>query len=191
MGILVIDNYDSFVWNIIQLLREVRPDINMCVVKNDETDVGMLSGFDGILISPGPGLPSQAGGLMKTIGFCKDTHSILGICLGHQAIAQFFGGDIVRLSRPLHGFRDRIEITDRENILFRGVEAPVLAGHYHSWVVRRDNLPKELIAGAFDSLGNIAALRHRTKPLYGLQFHPESFMSNCGKRIMENWLNSL
>lgn len=187
--LLVIDNYDSFVFNIVQLLRESAAAPGFEVVRNDQIPLEHLEGYGGILLSPGPGLPSEAGDLMRLIHICRHSHPMLGICLGHQALAEAFGSALYQLPRPLHGHRTELKITDRADPLFAGLAGRrLLVGRYHSWVVDPATLPSELVASSCDEEGHIMSFYHRTLPIHGLQFHPESYISNCGKELLENWL---
>ncbi len=191
MNILVVDNYDSFVWNVIALLRESEPDCCLTISKNDEVDLSSLSSYDGILLSPGPGLPSEAGLMPELIRLCADTHSVLGICLGHQAIAECFGAKLKQLQAPLHGLKDRLHIVKPEDDLLKGLSPHESIGHYHSWVVASDGFPECLEITSRDENGEIMSLRHKTKRLYGLQFHPESYITSCGAEIIRNWLQTI
>lgn len=191
MNILVVDNYDSFVWNVVALLRESEPACRLTVVKNDEVDLSFSDDYDGILLSPGPGLPSEAGLMPEIIRRCVDTHSILGICLGHQAIAECFGARLEQLQAPLHGVQDRLHIVKPEDDLLRGLSSDENIGHYHSWTVAREGFPDCLEITSTDESGRIMSLRHKTKRLYGLQFHPESYMTSCGEKIIRNWLRTI
>lgn len=189
--LLVIDNYDSFVFNIVQLLREAPEAPEFDIVHNDRIDFSCLGEYSGIILSPGPGLPSEAGDLLRLIGECKDTHPILGICLGHQAIAESFGASLFNLPAPLHGHRSRLCQVNGGDPLFSGLTGPIVVGRYHSWVVDPATLPSELVVSSIDEQGNIMSFYHRSLPVYGLQFHPESYISGCGQGIVRNWLKSL
>lgn len=185
MRIYVIDNYDSFVYNIVHNLKELGVG-EIKIVKNDEPVGEEIKHFDKILLSPGPGIPRDAGKMMEVIDKCHTTHSILGVCLGHQAIGQYFGWELERLAEPLHGVASPINIMD-DTCLFKGIESPNTIGHYHSWVVSpRENSP--LVATATDAHGHVMALRHRHHRVFGVQFHPESVLTENGKTILQNWL---
>lgn len=185
MKILVIDNYDSFVYNLVHQLRRLGATA-IDVVKNDRIAIDAVAGYDKILLSPGPGLPADAGLMPRIIERYAATHSILGICLGHQSIAEAFGGRLYNLPRPLHGIASTTTLTTPD-YLFRGIESPLQTGHYHSWVVE-EPMPPALEVTAKDAAGNIMALRHEEYDVRGLQFHPESVMTPQGKTIVENWL---
>ncbi len=188
--ILVIDNNDSFVYNAVQLLREAEARVE--VRRSDSLEGVLLSGYDGVLLSPGPGLPSEAEGLMAGIDAIEKAGiSVLGICLGHQALAQHFGARLRNMEAPLHGHASRLSIVDRQDPLLRGLPEPSLVGRYHSWVVDPASLPAELSVSSYDEQGNIMSLHHRSRPVYGVQFHPESCISNCGGQIIRNWLDTL
>ncbi len=186
MSILILDNYDSFTYNIVHVLRElgVTPD----VVRNDVVDLDAVQKYDKIIISPGPGIPSEAGRLMELIERYRQTKPILGVCLGHQALAESFGGKLVNLSQVWHGIADTIKIVD-DDYIFDGLEREIVVGRYHSWAVSDENLPKEIIVTARDSEGTIMAFRHADLDIRGVQFHPESIMTECGKQLIQNWLN--
>lgn len=191
MKILVIDNYDSFVYNIVQLLRETSRTVNFDVTFNDQIDFDKLPEYNGLLLSPGPGIPSEAGNLLPLIRHCRQTHSILGICLGLQAIAESFGARLKHLDSPLHGHISRLRIADKHDPLTGDLPQPVVVGRYHSWVVDEASLPDCLQVGSYDEDGNIMSLYHKNLPIYGLQFHPESYMSNCGIGILEHWIDRI
>ncbi len=187
--VLVINNYDSFVYNLVQLLRES----NLCnytIINCDELDFEILSNYDSILLSPGPGLPSEAGQLMQIIEHCYKTHSILGICLGYQAVAGKFGVNLTNLPLPKHGYQSELVNVSEADPILSNIHHPIKIGRYHSWVLDLESFKKQssLIATAFDPDGNIMAITHKELPIFGLQFHPESIMCNCGSRIIENWL---
>lgn len=184
--VLLIDNYDSFTYNLVQLVEEA--DAAVTVVKNDELVFEEVRRFDKILLSPGPGLPAESGLLLPLIREFSGEKPILGVCLGHQAIAEAFGGKLVNLDRVYHGIRQEIRL--REDLLFREIPEKTTVGLYHSWAVARENFPQELEITAESPDGVIMALRHRTLDLRGVQFHPESYMTGAGARMMKNWLNA-
>ncbi|MFH2095650.1 MAG: aminodeoxychorismate/anthranilate synthase component II [Bacteroidota bacterium] len=186
MKILVIDNYDSFVYNLVYLLREVgAPDVT--VIKNDRILPGDAERYDKILLSPGPGVPRDAGMMPEIIRKYAPVKSMLGICLGHQAIAEVFGGCLHNLPEPLHGVSSKIEVHSQD-YLFRNLPRTFQIAHYHSWVVEKP-LPDVLECTAA-SYGNIMAIRHRSYDVRGLQFHPESIMTEYGKQMIENWIKN-
>lgn len=179
---LVVDNYDSFTYNLVHLLRELGADAD--VQRNDEiTDV---RAYDQIVLSPGPGIPSEAGLLVQLIREFAPAKKFLGVCLGHQAIGEVFGGRLVNTQTVYHGVATDVSITDPDDPLFRGIPTAFSAGRYHSWVVT--DLVFPLIPTAVDERGTIMALRHAEYPIFGVQFHPESVLTPCGKQILKNWL---
>lgn len=191
MNILLIDNRDSFVYNVKALIEQCNVADRVDVVPNDKIDFGRLGYYSGIVLSPGPGIPNEAADMPKLIDICKNSHSILGICLGHQAIAEHFGAKLHNLPHPLHGKQGKLKVVKPEDILLRGLSCCETIGHYHSWVVAWEELPECIEVTATDNENNIMSFSHKSKPLYGLQFHPESFMTSCGKTIVQNWLLSL
>ena len=191
MNILLIDNRDSFVYNVKALIEQCNVADRVDVVPNDKIDFGRLGYYSGIVLSPGPGIPNEAADMPKLIDICENTHSILGICLGHQAIAEHFGAKLHNLPHPLHGKQGKLKVVKPEDILLRGLSCCETIGHYHSWVVAWEELPECIEVTATDNENNIMSFSHKNKPLYGLQFHPESFMTSCGKTIVQNWLLSL
>lgn len=185
-SVLIIDNYDSFTYNIVHLLHECGEEVE--VWKNDKFNLENVNDFDKIILSPGPGLPNESGLLMAVIEKYSTTKSILGICLGQQAIAEHFGGELFNLAHPMHGLATKIKIIKHEELLFRGIPSPFLAGRYHSWVVSRNNFPVELEITSVDEAGIIMSFAHKTLKVRGVQFHPESILSEYGKEIIQNWL---
>ena len=189
--VLLIDNYDSFVFNIVQLIKETAYKPLFDVVKNNAIPFDTLNHYQGIILSPGPGIPSEAGDLMKLIDLCATTHSILGICLGHQAIIEYFGGKIINLRAPMHGQRSYLTITDSTDSLFRNIKDGTAIGRYHSWSADKSSLPACLTVSSYDEEGNVMSVKHNNLPIHGLQFHPESYISECGSSIINNWLESI
>lgn len=187
MKIYVVDNYDSFVYNIVHYLKELHAE-DITVAKNDAIDMDAIQQYDKIILSPGPGLPAASGRLMEVIDQYYATHSVLGICLGHQAIGEYFGCRLKQLQMPLHGISSVIRILDH-NCLFKNTPGHATVGHYHSWVVEAD-AANDLQVLALDSHNNIMALRHKKHNVFGLQFHPESILTENGKIILQNWLNT-
>jgi anthranilate synthase component 2 len=188
MNILVIDNYDSFTYNLVHLLNQLGLDAT--VWRNDKFELEQVEQFDKILLSPGPGIPSEAGLLLAVIEKYASTKSILGVCLGQQAIAEVFGGELYNLEKPVHGTATQINILDKEEILFKDLPQQFAVGRYHSWAVKSENLPKELIITAEDEKGVMMALRHQSLDVRGVQFHPESVLTEYGKEMIANWINS-
>lgn len=184
--ILVIDNYDSFTYNLVHLLQEL--DKTYEVVRNDKFDLDYVNNFNKILLSPGPGIPAEAGLLLDVIRTYASTKSILGICLGQQAIAEVFGGLLFNMPKPLHGVATDIIITDEDEKLFRDFPRNSKIGRYHSWAVEKNSLPDTLKITALDPDGIIMALSHVEYDIRSVQFHPESVLTDNGKKLMENWL---
>ncbi|NOX46940.1 MAG: aminodeoxychorismate/anthranilate synthase component II [Chlorobi bacterium] len=188
MGLLLIDNYDSFTYNLLQLVREQGcKDIE--VIKYGEVNSGIVGHFDKILISPGPGTPDDFPNLEKWIREFESTKSILGICLGHDAIARAYNGNLRRLDGVFHGVPKKMEITGKDEYLFKRLPRSFLGGLYHSWVVDDKGFPENLQITAKSTNGEIMALAHKDFDVHGLQFHPESIMTEFGGDIIGNWLN--
>lgn len=186
MKILVLDNYDSFTYNLVHILRALghRPE----VIRNDKMPVEAVAAYDKILLSPGPGIPDEAGIMKQVIQHYAPSKSILGICLGHQGIAEVFGAKLYNIPKVLHGVTSHASVLDLEEYLFREVKSPFQATHYHSWAVIPESLPETLKITAVNTEGLIMGLRHVRYDVRGLQFHPESIMTPEGERIMHNWL---
>lgn len=187
MKILVLDNYDSFVYNLVHMLRELgqEPDI----YRNDKINLDQVDTYDKILLSPGPGIPEEAGIMPQLIDTFQDKKSILGVCLGHQAIGEAWGAQLYNLPRVLHGMTSDCHISDDKNILFQAIPRDIKIGHYHSWIIDEPSLPAEIKVSARDGEGHIMAIRHDQYDVWGLQFHPESILTEFGKDIIQNWLN--
>lgn len=184
--VLVIDNYDSFTYNLVHLLNEIGYEAE--VWRNDKFELEAADQFEHLLLSPGPGIPEEAGLLLPLIKKYAASKKILGVCLGQQAIAEAFGGSLLNLGRPMHGIATPIQITDENEKLFANCEGEILVGRYHSWVVDPAHLSSCLSVTAVDSDGQIMALRHRQYDVCGVQFHPESVLTPLGKQMIENWL---
>ncbi len=188
MKILVLDNYDSFTYNLVQYIEEIL-DEDIDVYRNDKISLEEVDAYDTIILSPGPGLPSDAGIMPQLIQKYAASKNILGICLGHQAIAEAFGGQLLNLSTVFHGIATDISITAKD-VIFEGIPAQIKVGRYHSWVVKEEGFPKDLEIIALDDANEIMALRHKTYNIKGLQFHPESIMTKEGKQILRNFLEA-
>jgi anthranilate synthase component 2 len=187
-GILIIDNYDSFTYNLVHLVNEL--GLQCDVWRNDKFAIGDVDSYSHIILSPGPGIPSEAGLLLEVIKTYAPTKSIFGVCLGQQAIAEVFGGKLYNLSRPMHGIATPIKVTDQQEQLFAGLPQSFKVGRYHSWVVDRDGLPDVLNVTAIDEQDNsIMALRHKQYDVRGVQFHPESVLTEHGRAMLYNWLS--
>jgi len=185
--LLVIDNYDSFTYNLVQYLGELGAD--MTVIRNDEMTVDEIDGLkpEKILISPGPGTPDDAGISLSALQRFAGRIPILGVCLGHQAIGQHFGGKVVRAPEPVHG--KPVEVHHDGKTIFGGVDQNFNAGRYHSLIVERESLPDCLEVSAESPDGLIMGLRHKTEKIEGVQFHPESILTEGGKKLLQNFLN--
>ncbi len=188
MKILVFDNYDSFTYNLVHYLEQVS-DAQVEVFRNDKIALEDIAVYDKILLSPGPGIPSEAGILMELIRKYAPLKSILGVCLGQQAIGEVFGGKLVNLERVFHGVATDMKITG-DDVLFNGIPKMFKAGRYHSWVVDKENFPDALEITAEDETGLIMALRHKEYDVRGVQFHPESILTEHGLKLIENWVIS-
>ena len=183
--VAVIDNYDSFTYNLVHLVRKLGSDVT--VFRNDQFELDVLKDFDKILLSPGPGIPSEAGLLTDVIRTYASSKPILGVCLGHQAIGEVFGGSLTNLSEVFHGVATEGTNLQRDYI-FNNLPTRITMGRYHSWVVDRDTLPKCLEITAESDEGYIMALRHTEYDVHGIQFHPESVLTPMGETIVDNWL---
>lgn len=184
--LLILDNYDSYTYNLVQLVEQ-HGGWSFDVRKNDEIKLEEVETYDKIMLSPGPGLPSEAGIMPALIEHYKQYKSILGVCLGHHAIAEAFGGSLFNLEQPVHGIQRKIEFLS-EDPLFTGIEQNTKVGLYHSWAVNLENFPEELEQLAISEKGVLMALRHMKFDIKGVQFHPESIMTPEGKRMIWNWL---
>ena len=183
--IVVIDNYDSFTYNLVHYLEDL--NCQVIVFRNDEFDIDELQPFDKILLSPGPGIPDEAGLLKEVIKTYASSKSILGVCLGQQAIGEVFGGTLTNLEKVYHGVATNVTITNPDDVLFKDLPSEFEVGRYHSWVVSNDNFPNDLIITSVDENGQIMSLKHTTLDVRGVQFHPESVLTPNGKKILENW----
>ena len=185
MKIVIIDNYDSFTYNLSHLVKELGAEVS--VVRNDEFELEALDAFDKIILSPGPGIPSEAGLLLEVIRQYAGRKPILGVCLGHQAIGEVFGGKLTNLSTVFHGVAT--EGTQLGNdYLFDGLPERITMGRYHSWVVDREGWPEALEVTALSDEGQVMALRHRKMDIHGIQFHPESVLTPDGRHMLENFI---
>lgn len=185
--ILLIDNYDSFVYNLYQLIAQTQPDVR--IVRNDKITPEEVLGLNPelIVLSPGPGRPEDAGICVELISRVKGKIPVFGVCLGHQAIAAAFGGEVTYAEHLMHG-KSSLLRNIQDSVLFEGIERPIQVARYHSLTVREDSLPEELTVTARTDQGEVMALEHRDYPIYGVQFHPESVMTPQGNRITENLL---
>lgn len=193
MKLLVLDNYDSFTYNLVHLTREIIGD-QVDVYRNDEISISEVAAYDKILLSPGPGIPQEAGILLDLIKTYAPTHSIFGVCLGEQAIGEAFGAELINLPHVYHGISTEIQlITDialanKGNDWFTGLDQTLEVGRYHSWVVSKEAFPNELEITSTDANDMIMSLRHKAYDVQGVQFHPESVLTPKGRKMIENWL---
>lgn len=187
MKLLVIDNYDSFVYNLIHMIYNIGA-IDITIVKNDKFQLEEVNLFDKILLSPGPGLPKNAGLMQDVIQQFGPSKPMLGVCLGHQAIAETYGCSLKNLSEPLHGIASTISI-EKDDYLFKNTPRHFHIGHYHSWVVDKDTITDKVKILAKDEKGNIMSIAHTDYDIRSVQFHPESILSENGKQIISNWIN--
>jgi anthranilate synthase component II len=185
--ILVIDNYDSFTYNLVHYLEDLNCEVT--VYRNDEFELEEVAQFDKILLSPGPGIPDEAGLLKPVIEKYGPTKSIFGVCLGQQAIGEVYGGTLSNLDKVYHGVATLVKTVVDDELTFQGLEKEFEVGRYHSWVVDV-TLPDCLEATSFDENGQVMSLRHKTYDVRGVQFHPESVLTPNGKKMLENWVNS-
>lgn len=188
MKIMVLDNYDSFTYNLVNYLRELTNSEKIDVYRNDQISISEVGNYDKILISPGPGVPSEAGITLDLIRKWAPLKSILGVCLGCQAIAESYGGRIYNLDRVYHGVSTYMKVEDKGDRLFQEVPEHFTAGRYHSWVIDEKLLPEEIMVTARDEEGMVMAVSHREYDLKGVQFHPESVLTRYGKQLIANWL---
>ena len=191
MKILIFDNYDSFTYNLVHVVEKIIHG-KVDVYRNDKISLEKVNEYDKIILSPGPGIPVESGLLLPLIKEYAPFKSILGVCLGQQAIGEAFGGSLINLSTVYHGVATKIKVnparTKSENDVFNSLGSELEVGRYHSWIVNRDNFPKELEITAEDENGLIMALRHKTYDVQGVQFHPESVLTPNGELMMRNWL---
>ncbi|WP_299822189.1 aminodeoxychorismate/anthranilate synthase component II [uncultured Pontibacter sp.] len=187
MEVLVIDNYDSFTYNLVHLLQELGATVT--VRRNDKTTLEEVGKYEKILLSPGPGIPDEAGLLKEIIRTYGSSKDLFGVCLGHQAIGEVYGGMLVNSKEVWHGIATPVEVICKEELLFKNLPQQFEIGRYHSWLVNQE-LPDCLIPTAIDAQGNLMALRHKEHQVRGVQFHPESVLTAHGKEMMKNWLES-
>lgn len=188
MKTVIIDNYDSFTYNLAHLVKELGTEVD--VLRNDKFELEELEKYDKIILSPGPGIPEEAGLLLEVIRTYAGRKPILGVCLGEQAIGQAFGGKLTNLSEVFHGIQTNVKIKNKDYI-FSGLPTEIPVGRYHSWVVDTEEFPEELVITAISPEGQIMALKHREYDVHGIQFHPESVLTPDGKQIVGNWLKGV
>lgn len=187
MKIVVIDNYDSFTYNLVHYLEDLNAEVT--VFRNDEFELEELEKFDKILLSPGPGIPDEAGLLKAVIKRYAPTKSIFGVCLGLQAIGEVFGSKLTNLDKVYHGVATKVTQIE-DDFIFNELPKETEVGRYHSWVVTNENLPEELIITSIDENGQIMSMKHSVYDVRGVQYHPESVLTPNGKKILENWLKN-
>ncbi len=184
--VLIIDNYDSFVWNIVQMLETCGVN-DLLILRNDELMDRNTDDYPKVIISPGPGIASESGDMPRFLEQNYNRRSILGICLGHEAIAELFGARLIKMPEPWHGIKGP-GIIIHDDPLFKGLPRQISIGHYHSWIMEKESLPGDFNILMEDEQGRIMAIRHKKYDLVGLQFHPESIMTDYGKEMIGNWM---
>jgi anthranilate synthase component II len=188
MKILVFDNYDSFTYNLVHIIKELGYGENLDVRRNDKITLEEVEAYDKIMLSPGPGIPSEAGIMPELIKRYAPKKSILGVCLGHQGIAEAFGAQLFNMPKVLHGVATKTIVLNRDELLFAGIPETFMSCRYHSWTVLPETVNGELKITAKDEEGNVMALSHNRHDVRGVQFHPESILTEHGKKMIENWL---
>ncbi len=188
INILVLDNYDSFTYNLVHLIEAIlNKKVN--VFRNDKISLDEVEKYDKIVLSPGPGIPDEGGIMKSLIERYASSKSILGVCLGHQAIAEVFGGQLLNMEKVYHGLSTTLKIVSKEDYLFSGLPRLFEGGRYHSWLVSKENLPSCFDITVEDQEGNIMGISHQKYDVKGVQFHPESVLTEYGEKILTNWLN--
>ncbi|MFC2104765.1 anthranilate synthase component II [Bacteroidota bacterium] len=185
MKVFILDNYDSFTYNLVHIIEQFASEVR--VKRNDELKISEIKDFNKIVFSPGPGLPSDVNIMQEIIDSYKDTKPILGVCLGLQAIAEYFGGSLINMKDVNHG-REFETIVIQDDYIFKNVPKTFFSGRYHSWIVNKNNLPPELEITSIDKEDRIMSLRHNKLDIRGVQFHPESIMTKYGELIIKNWI---
>ena len=188
MKILILDNYDSFTYNLVHYLRELGYGAEMAVHRNDQIALEAVDQFDKILLSPGPGIPEEAGILLPLIQQYGPSKSILGVCLGHQAIAETYGAKLYNMPQVLHGVSSEVKVLEKSDRLFKEIPETYTICHYHSWNVDKANLGDQIMVTAEDEFGEIMAISHKEYDVKGVQFHPESIMTEYGHQLLKNWV---
>lgn len=189
MNLLVVDCYDSFTFNLVHYLEKLSSKVDC--IRNDKIDIAYLNSYDGIILSPGPGLPNETKNLYRILEVWAPKKPILGICLGHQAIGTFYGLDLVNMPHVHHGIELSTIVTDNSEVLFKGVNQKFNSGRYHSWVLTQPNENSSIKVTAVDEENMIMGISHKEYNIKGVQFHPESILTNSGLKILENWVNSI
>lgn len=185
--VLIIDNYDSFTYNLVHYVEEISGTLPR-VMRNDQIEWESIKQFSHVILSPGPGLPEEAGSLIQLINEIHQTHTMMGVCLGHQAIYEFFGGKLVNLEQVMHGVSRKISC--HSSAIYKGLPSSFKVGRYHSWVADHQEMPDCLIVTSTDESGHIMSFEHKSLPIFGVQYHPESVLTEFGKEILSNWLSS-
>lgn len=186
-GILILDNFDSFTYNLAHMLRELSRE-EVFVLRNNAISIGEAARFKKIVLSPGPGIPNEAGIMPSLVKELAPTHKILGVCLGHQCIGEVFGATLENLTQVVHGKGIMTQVTDPTDVLYQDLPSEFISGRYHSWVVSKTNFPASLKITSEDKAGLIMSLRHKEYDVAGVQFHPESVLTPSGSTILTNWL---
>jgi anthranilate synthase component 2 len=190
MRILVLDNYDSFTYNLVHIIRELGYGDQMDIYRNDKISIEEVDQYHKILLSPGPGIPSEAGILLELIKVYGPTKDILGICLGHQAIGEVYGAELYNMKDVLHGVGTSVKLTMKDDCLFRNVPEEFMVCRYHSWAVKAETVNGQLAINSLDDEGIVMGLSHKQYKVRGLQFHPESILTENGKQLIKNWLEA-
>jgi anthranilate synthase component 2 len=188
-SILVIDNYDSFTYNLVHAIKKIS-GLPVDVYRNDEISLEEIGKYDKIVLSPGPGIPEEAGLLLDIIKEYAPKKSMLGVCLGHQAIGEAFGGKLHNMNRVLHGIATPVQLTENKSVLFKDLPNTFDVGRYHSWIVQDEQLPECFDVTSYDNEGMIMSIKHKEFDVQGVQFHPESVLTPLGEQMIENWLAS-
>ena len=189
MKILIIDNYDSFTYNLVHMVEKITGNFPT-VFRNDEISVAEVENYDIIMLSPGPGIPDEAGIVKEVIKTYASTKPIFGVCLGLQAITEVFGGKIINLDDVFHGVATEMKVTDKNAIIFKDIPEKFMAARYHSWSATDKDFPKEIQVTARDEEGGIQAIEHKVFPISAVQFHPESILTDVGEQIVTNFINA-
>lgn len=189
MKILVLDNYDSFTYNLVHYLKELGYEESIDVFRNDRISLEAVNEYDKILLSPGPGIPEEAGIMPDLIRQYGPSKSILGVCLGHQGIAEAYGAQLYNMPQVLHGVSSQVHVTQTDDRLFNDIPATYRICHYHSWNVDKSRLGNEIEVTAIDEFGEVMAISHKKYDVKGVQFHPESIMTEHGHQLLKNWMN--
>jgi len=185
--ILVVDNYDSFTYNLVHLVEKIRHE-KIDVVFNDQVDLESVTFYHKIILSPGPGIPAEAGKMLDLIHTFASSKSILGVCLGHQAIGEAMGAKLLNLEKVFHGVATPVHLFNTQSGLFKGLPDQAMMGRYHSWVISAESFPEVLEVTARDDQGVIMGVKHKQFDVQGIQFHPESILTPSGEQIIRNWL---